>query len=42
MAETTIRLYGIPLSHPVLAVRGMLDRRALSYRYVEQSRALIR
>jgi glutathione S-transferase len=33
MAE--IRLYGIPMSHPVLAVRGMLDRKGLDYRYVE-------
>jgi glutathione S-transferase len=33
--ERQIRLYGIPLSHPVLAVRGMLDRKGLSYRYVE-------
>lgn len=33
MAE--IRLYGIPMSHPVLAVRGMLERKGLAYRYVE-------
>ena len=30
-----IRVYGIPLSHPVLAVRGMLERKGLPYRYVE-------
>jgi glutathione S-transferase len=30
-----IRLYGIPLSHPVLAAKGMLDRKGISYRYVE-------
>jgi glutathione S-transferase len=30
-----IRLYGIPMSHPVLAVRGMLERKGLDYRYVE-------
>jgi len=35
MAERPIRLYGIRLSHPVLAVRGMLDRKQLPYRYVE-------
>ncbi len=35
MPERQIRLYGIPLSHPVLAARGMLDRKELSYRYVE-------
>jgi glutathione S-transferase len=35
MSAGSIRLYGIPLSHPVLAVRGMLDRKGLSYRYVE-------
>jgi glutathione S-transferase len=29
-----IRLYGIPLSHPTLAARGMLERKGLSYRYV--------
>jgi glutathione S-transferase len=33
MAE--LRLYGIPMSHPVIAVRGMLDRKGLDYRYVE-------
>jgi glutathione S-transferase len=32
MAE--IRLYGIPLSHPTLAARGMLERKGLPYRYV--------
>jgi glutathione S-transferase len=35
MPERQIRLYGIPLSHPVLAARRMLDRKELSYRYVE-------
>jgi glutathione S-transferase len=35
MADRTIRLYGIPLSHPVVAVRGMLALKALDYRYVE-------
>jgi glutathione S-transferase len=30
-----IRLYGIPLSHPVLGVRGMLVFKRLAYRYVE-------
>ncbi len=35
MSERVIRLYGIPLSHPVLAVRGMLDRKGVAYRYVE-------
>jgi glutathione S-transferase len=34
-AEPRIRLYGIPLSHPVLAARGMLERKGLDYRYVE-------
>jgi glutathione S-transferase len=33
--DRPIRLYGIALSHPVLATRGMLDRKGLSYRYVE-------
>jgi glutathione S-transferase len=28
-------LYGIPLSHPVIAVRGMLERKRIPYRYVE-------
>lgn len=31
----TARLYGIRLSHPVLAVRGMLERKGLAYRYTE-------
>lgn len=35
MVESTIRLYGIALSHPVLGVRGMLERKGLAYRYVE-------
>jgi glutathione S-transferase len=35
MPEARIRLYGIPMSHPVLAVRGMLERKGLDYRYVE-------
>lgn len=35
MPERQTRLYGIPLSHPVLAVRGMLDRKGLHYRYVQ-------
>lgn len=35
VAEPQIRLYGIPLSHPVLTVRGMLDHKRLAYRYVE-------
>jgi glutathione S-transferase len=35
MAERLIHLYGIPMSHPVIAVRGMLDRKGLPYRYVE-------
>lgn len=34
MPDRPIRLYGIPLSHPVLAVRGMLDRKGLPYTYV--------
>jgi glutathione S-transferase len=29
-----IRLYGIPLSHPTLAARGMVERKGLPYRYV--------
>jgi glutathione S-transferase len=33
--ERFIRLYGIALSHPVLAARGMLDRKGLSYRYIQ-------
>jgi glutathione S-transferase len=35
MTDQEIRLYGIPLSHPVLAVREMLERKGLEYRYVE-------
>jgi glutathione S-transferase len=35
MADREARLYGIPLSHPVLAVKGMLDGKQLPYRYVE-------
>jgi glutathione S-transferase len=35
MPESRIRLYGIPLSHPVLAARGMLEQKGLDYRYVE-------
>jgi glutathione S-transferase len=35
MPEREIRLYGIPLSHPVLAVRGMLELKRLAYRYVD-------
>ncbi|MHB8694324.1 MAG: glutathione S-transferase family protein [Solirubrobacteraceae bacterium] len=35
MSVRPIRVYGIPLSHPVLAVRGMLERKGLEYRYVE-------
>ncbi len=35
MPGREIRLYGIPLSHPVLAVRGMLERKGLAYRYVD-------
>lgn len=34
-AVPQIRLYGIPLSHPVVGVRGMLDVKGLPYRYVE-------
>lgn len=34
MPDRLIRLYGIPLSHPVMAVRGMLDRKGLDYKYV--------
>jgi len=33
--EGPIRLYGIALSHPVIGARGMLERKGLSYRYVE-------
>lgn len=35
MPERQLRLYGIPLSHPVLATRGMLNHKRLPYRYVE-------
>lgn len=35
MSERVIRLYGIPLSHPVFGVRGMLAFKRLPYRYVE-------
>jgi glutathione S-transferase len=35
VAEHPIRLYGIALSHPVLAVRAMLERKGLAYRYHE-------
>jgi glutathione S-transferase len=35
MATRPVRLYGIALSHPVLAVRGMLDQKGVAYRYVE-------
>ncbi len=35
MSEPSIRLYGIALSHPVLAARGMLEHKGLPYRYVE-------
>jgi glutathione S-transferase len=35
MPDRQIRLYGIALSHPVIAARGMLDRKGLPYRYVE-------
>jgi glutathione S-transferase len=35
MSERPLRLYGIPLSHPVIAVRGMLEHKRLSHRYVE-------
>lgn len=35
MAVRRVRLYGIPLSHPVLCARGMLELKGLSYRYVE-------
>jgi glutathione S-transferase len=31
----TIRLYGIPLSHPALAARGMLDRKGVDYTYTD-------
>jgi glutathione S-transferase len=32
---SSIRLYGIPFSHPAIAVRGMLERKGLPYRYVQ-------
>ena len=35
MAHREARLYGIPMSHPVIAVRGMLERKRIPYRYVE-------
>jgi glutathione S-transferase len=35
MSERPLRLYGIALSHPVIAVRGMLEHKRLSHRYVE-------
>jgi glutathione S-transferase len=35
MAHREARLYGIPMSHPVIAVQGMLDRKGMPYRYVE-------
>jgi glutathione S-transferase len=35
MADHEARLYGIPMSHPVIAVRGMLERKRMPYRYVE-------
>jgi glutathione S-transferase len=35
MSDRPLRLYGIALSHPVIAVRGMLERKRLSHRYVE-------
>jgi glutathione S-transferase len=35
MSERVVRLYGIPLSHPVFGVRGMLAFKSLPYRYVE-------
>jgi glutathione S-transferase len=35
MTQPRIRLYGIPLSHPVLAVRGMIEHKGLPYRYSE-------
>ena len=35
VSDRRIRLYGIPLSHPVLSVRGMLVFKGLSYHYVE-------
>ncbi|HZO78922.1 MAG TPA: hypothetical protein VFB39_12835 [Solirubrobacteraceae bacterium] len=41
MVEPPIRLYGIPLSHPVGAVRGMLEYKGLAYFYIELLRAFI-
>jgi hypothetical protein len=35
MSGRVVRLYGIPLSHPVLGVREMLVFKRLAYRYVE-------
>jgi glutathione S-transferase len=35
VADSSIRLYGIALSHPVIGVHGMLKRKGLTYRYVE-------
>lgn len=35
MSPPRIRLYGIPLSHPTMAVRGMLERTGRPYRYTE-------
>jgi glutathione S-transferase len=35
VSDARLRLYGIPFSHPVLAVRGMLAFKGLTYRYVE-------
>ncbi|MCW2981203.1 MAG: Glutathione S-transferase domain protein [Solirubrobacterales bacterium] len=35
MSERPLRLYAIALSHPVIAVRGMLERKRLPHRYVE-------
>jgi glutathione S-transferase len=35
VSERPLCLYGIPFSHPVLAVRGMLDLKGLDYRYTE-------
>lgn len=35
MSSGQSRLYGIALSHPVIAVRAMLELKALPYRYVE-------
>jgi glutathione S-transferase len=35
VVDSSIRLYGIALSHPVIGVHGMLKRKGLTYRYVE-------